>query len=117
MVNPRTIDRDLLAVIGLIIGGIDDNEQVASLAKLHPEKDLAVIDWVKRVRADLNDTVDLKYQMVCLNHNGPINTVPCVMCNLNKRLPYRFTVRSMEWDKDKQRIERARNQKKKTRKQ
>ena len=47
MVNPRTIDRDLLAVIGLIIGGIDDNEQVASLAKLHPEKDLAVLAWVK----------------------------------------------------------------------
>lgn len=117
MVNPTLVDRSIRVAINLIQGGIEDNEAVASLAKLHPEKDLAVVDFVKRLRSDLAETVDLKFVIRCLNCRGKITDVPCVLCNIDSNLPLRFElIDDIHWRAEQKRIQLARDQKKKGKK-
>ena len=107
--NARILDRKTVACIGLILGGVTDDAQVASAAGLQPYRDLSQIDWVRRLRKVLLETVDLQYPVRCNHHRGLVTTVPCLTCNHPDflDLKYSFTVDGMNWHRDKFKIELA----------
>lgn len=107
--NARILDRKTVACIGLILGGVTDDAQVASAAGLQPYRDLSQIDWVRRLRKVLLEAVNLQYPVRCDHHRGLVTTVPCLTCNHPDflDLKYSFTVDGMNWHRDKFKIELA----------
>ena len=114
MTAANVLDPKTRLVIALILAGVESDEQVAAASGLFPHKNLQRIDWVRRIRNDLFETVDLLQVVFCLNHRGWITQVPCVTCRDTGLAP-RLEVRGTSWEMEERRIMEARKQKKKKR--
>lgn len=114
MTAANVLDPKTRLAIALIRAGVESDEQVAAASGLFPHKNLDRIEWVKKLRNDLFETVDLHLVVFCLNHRGPITQVPCMTCRGTGQPP-RLEVRGTSWELEERRIMEARKLKKKQR--
>ena len=95
------LDRRTRICIALIQGGIECDVQVASAGGLHPHKHPQEVEFVRRLRAELRETIDLQYRVFCHHHRAWIEFVPCLACNdpALGDLPPSYEVRGPHWER------------------
>ena len=92
-----------LAILNLIRGeaGTDQAISWAILGLVDTE----FVSRVRRIRELDGETHDLKRNVTCENHCGPIEFIPCVECNWHLKRPMRFSVEGELWRMEQERLQ------------